>query len=177
MDFRKTTLSSARLRLTAFEPDDAAEIFAAVTPTLTRYLAFDPSPSFAAFSEIWPTWIPKMASGTDLFMVVRLAQTGEFLGMVGLHNIGELEAEAGVWIKKTSHGSGYGREAVTALVGWAAGATGVQRIIYPVVEYNHPSRRVAESLGGVVVGSRRLRKTDDLDHPTVIYRIPAPRPH
>ncbi|WP_370677150.1 GNAT family N-acetyltransferase [Pleomorphomonas sp. PLEO] len=175
MDFTTTTLSSTRLRLTAFQAEDAAEIFAAVTPTLTRFMAFDPSPSFDAFSEVSSAWFAKMASGTDLFLVVRLALTGEFLGLVGLHNIGDEEAEAGVWIKEASHGFGYGREAVSALVGWAAGATGVQRITYPVVEYNHPSRRVAESLGGVVVGSRRLRKTDDLDHPTVIYRIPVPR--
>ena len=158
MDFRQTTLSSTRLRLKAFEAEDAADIFAAVTPTLTRFMVFDPSPSFEAFCEISTAWMPKMASGTDLFLVVRLTLTGEFLGIVGLHNIGDEEAEAGVWIKEAAHGFGYGREAVSALVGWAAGATGVQRIIYPVVEYNQPSRRVAESLGGVVVGAGVSRK-------------------
>lgn len=175
MDFRKTTLSPTRLRLKAFESEDAADIFAAVTLTLTRFMGFDPSPSFDAFSEVWSTWIPKIASGADLILVVRLALTGEFLGIVGLHNIGDLEAEAGVWIKEDSHGFGYGKEAVSTLITWAARATSVQGFIYPVVEQNHPSRRVAESLNGEIVGSRRLEKTDDLDYSVVVYRIPAPQ--
>lgn len=175
MDLRNTTLSSTRLRMKAFEPDDAADVYAAVTPGVTRFMRIDPSPSLDAFCDVWSAWIPAMASGTDLFLVVRLALTGEFLGVAGLHGIGDQEAEAGIWIKEASHGFGYGREAVSTLVGWAAGATGVQRIIYPVVEYNYPSRRVAESLHGEITERRRLKKTDGLDHPIVVYRIPVPR--
>lgn len=174
MDLTKTILSSTRLRLKAFEREDAPEIFAAVTPSLTRFMAFDPSPSFEAFSEIWPSWIPKMASGAELFLVMRLALTGEFLGMVGLHNIGDQEPEAGVWIKEAAHGFDYGQEAVSMLITWAARTIRVRGIVYPVVEQNQPSRRVAENLSGEIVGRRRLKKSDDLEFPMVVYRIPVP---
>ena len=99
MDLRKTVLSSKRLSLKAFAPDDAAEIFAAVTPTLTRFMAFEPSPSLDAFASVWGAWLPQMAAGMELLLVVRSKSAGEFLGIAGLHGIGNPEPETGIWIK------------------------------------------------------------------------------
>lgn len=171
MDLRSTALSSKRLALTAFVPDDAAEIFAAVTPTLTRFMAFEPSPSLDAFAGVWCAWLPQMAAGMELILVVRLKATGELLGVAGLHGIGNAEPETGIWIKESAHGLGYGREAVIAAIAWAGRALAVPAFLYPVVEENRPSRRLAESLGGLVVGTRRLRKPAGLEHPEVVYRI------
>jgi hypothetical protein len=39
---------------------------------------------------------------------------------------------------------------------------------------NGPSRRLAESLGGTIIGTQLLRKADGVEHPEVVYRIPAP---
>jgi RimJ/RimL family protein N-acetyltransferase len=88
------------------------------TPTLTHFMAWDPSPSLAAFAEIWRGWLPKMAAGTDLALTIRLQSTGEFMGMAGLLCIGQPEPEIGIWIKEAAHGAGYGREAVAAVVAW-----------------------------------------------------------
>lgn len=173
MDLRRTALSSKRLALTAFVPDDAAEIFAAVTPTLTRFMAFEPSPSLDAFAGVWRAWLPQMAAGTELILVVRSKATGEFLGVAGLHGIGNAEPEAGIWIKESAHGLGYGREAVAAAITWAGRALAVPAFLYPVVEANRPSRRLAESLGGVAIGTRRLRKSAGIEYPEVVYRVPA----
>ena len=60
------------------------------------------------------------------------------------------------------------------LTAWAGRECGAQAFIYPVVEENGPSRRLAEGLGGVVVGTRLLRKSAVIEHPEVVYRIPAP---
>ena len=158
MDLRRTVLSSKRLGLTAFAPDDAAEIFAAVTPTLTRFMAFEPSPSLDAFADVWGAWLPQMAAGAELILVVRLKSTGEFLGVAGLHGIGHVEPETGIWIKESAHVLGYGREAVAAVIAWAGRALAVPAFLYPVVEENRPSRRLVESLGSIVVGTRCLRK-------------------
>jgi RimJ/RimL family protein N-acetyltransferase len=173
VDLRKTGLASQRLSLTAFAPADAAEVFAAVTPTLTRFMAFEPSPSLAAFADIWKAWLPQMAAGTELFLVLRLKPSGEFLGIAGLHALDNPEPETGIWIKESAHGLGYGREAVATAIAWAARELGAQAFIYPVVEENGRSRRLAESLGGVVVGTRRLRKSA-IEYPEVVYRIPCP---
>jgi RimJ/RimL family protein N-acetyltransferase len=175
MDLRHVALASERLTLTAFTADDAAEIFDAVTPAVTRYMAFDPSPSRESFAAVWHDWLPKMAAGAELFMVVRRKSTGEFLGMAGLHRLELAEPEAGIWIKPAAHGRGYGREAVATLISWAARACGIQDVIYPVVEANHPSRRLAERLDGVIIGARTLRKSPERELPEVVYKIPAPR--
>jgi hypothetical protein len=51
---------------------------------------------------------------------------------------------------------------------------GKQAVVYPVVEQNGPSRHLAESLGGSIVGARLLRKAGGVTYAQVVYRIPAP---
>jgi RimJ/RimL family protein N-acetyltransferase len=174
MDLCDLVLTSARLRLAAFQPSDAPEIFAAVTPRVTRFMSFDPEPSLDAFAAVWRDWLPKMAAGSELFLVLRLKEGGEFLGVAGLHELGEAEPIAGLWLKESAQRQGYGPEAVAAMIDWAAGAAGARAVLWPVVEANRPSRRVAEGLGGSVIGTARLLK-GEIEHPEVIYRIPARR--
>lgn len=173
MDLRDVLLATPRLTLAAFRPADAAEIFAVVTPRLTRYMSFDPSPSLAAFGDVWPAWLAEMEAGAELFLVLRLAESAALVGVAGLHGIGKKEPEAGLWVKESAQRQGYGREAVAAMIVWVAGARGARAVLWPVVEENLPSRRLAEHLGGVVIGARRLRK-GAVEHPEVVYRIPAP---
>ena len=172
-DLRTVTIASARLHLHAFTPKDAPEAFTLATPTLTRFMAWDPSPSLAAFAEIWRAWMPAMAAGTDLALAVRLAATGEFLGMAGLHRIDCPQPELGIWIRESAHGLGYGREAVAATMAWAAGRIGSAGFVYPVVLENFASRRLVESLGGTPVGTAVLRKPGGVALDEVVYRIPA----
>jgi RimJ/RimL family protein N-acetyltransferase len=174
IDLRNVALSSARLTLRSFSAADAAEAFAAATGTLTRFMGWDPSPSLSAFAGVWREWLPAMAAGTDLMPAIRLASTGEFLGMAGLHGIGSSETEVGIWLKEAAHGLGYGREAVAAIVNWAYISGRVIEVIYPVVVDNCPSRHLVESLGGVLIGNRQLRKPSGEVLDEVVYRIPPP---
>jgi len=87
MDLSSISLRPNRLLLTAFVPTDAPDAFAGATPTLSRYMGWDPAPSPEAFEQIWRSWLPMMVAGTDVSIAVRLASTYEFLGMVGLHPI------------------------------------------------------------------------------------------
>jgi RimJ/RimL family protein N-acetyltransferase len=172
-DLRGTALTSMRLTLRAFSAADAADVSASVTPTLTRFMAWEPSPSLEAFAEVWRAWLHNMEIGSDAYLVARLA-AGEFIGMVGLHDVANDEPEIGIWIKETSHRLGYGREAVVAVIDWAAKDLAVRAFFYPVVARNRPSRRLAESLGGVLVGTRQLHKpSGTLDE--VVYEIQADR--
>src|SRR5208282_1744025 len=152
-DLTGVELLATRLSLRTFTSADAPEIFAAVCPTITRFMSWDPSPSLAAFAEVWRQWLPRMTAGTDLRLVIRLASTDEFLGVAGVHRIGSPEPEVGIWIKEAAHGLGYGRESIVAIVKWAPAHTGAAAFIYPVAEQNHRSRRLAESLRGTIVGA------------------------
>jgi len=168
VDLSSVSFSSQRLLLKAFASEDALEAFRATTPTLTRFMAWDPAPSLETFAPIWQSWFPMMCAGTDGHFVVRAKLTLEFLGMVGLHNTSAAEPEVGIWIKESPHGYGYGREAVAAVISFTARHLGKRAFVYPVVERNRSSRRLAESLGGSIVGSRLLRKADGVEHPEVV---------
>jgi RimJ/RimL family protein N-acetyltransferase len=172
-DLTGIKLVANRLSLRTFTPADAPEIFAAVSPTITRFMAWDPSPSLAAFTEVWRQWLPRMTAGTDLSLVIRLRVTDEFLGVAGVHRIGSAEPEVGIWLKEAAHGLGYGREAIAAIVQWAPAHIGAAALIYPVAKQNLPSRRLAESFHGAIIGERNLRKSSGVILDEVVYRIPA----
>jgi RimJ/RimL family protein N-acetyltransferase len=169
-------LSSQRLLLKSFSGDDAGESFLAATPTVARFMSWEPAPSPEAFELIWQSWIPKMRAGTDVHLAARRLPSLEFLGNAGLHNIEAVEPEVGIWIRESQHGFGYGREVVAMIVAFAAKHLGKQAVTYPVVEQNAPSRRLAEALGGKIIGTRILRKPPGVEHPEVVYRIPVPTP-
>jgi hypothetical protein len=105
-DLRAIEITSTRLGLRSFKAEDATESFAEVTPTLTRFMAWDPSPSLAVFAEIWRGWLPRMAAGTHLALTIRLQSTAEFMGTAGLLCIGQPEPEIGIWIKEAGQSSG-----------------------------------------------------------------------
>jgi RimJ/RimL family protein N-acetyltransferase len=168
-----TEILSDRLALRAFAPVDARDIFPEATLEISRYMTWEPAASLEAFSTIWPEWLQKTRAGVELSLVVRRRLTGEFLGIVGLHDIGIPEPTVGIWIKQSAHRLGYGREAIAAVMTWASTEAGAKALLYPVVEQNTPSRRLAESLGGAVIGTRELRKPGGIVFPEVIYRIPA----
>jgi RimJ/RimL family protein N-acetyltransferase len=173
MDLSSISLSSPRLVLKSFVREDAREIFESVTATLTRFMAWDPLPSLEAFAPVWQSWLPMMRAGTDGHFVIRSKPDLEFLGVAGLHDTTAAEPETGIWIKEMRHGYGFGREAVAAVVAFATGDLGKRAVLYPVVEQNGPSRRLAESLGGSVIGTRLLKKPGGVVHPEVVYRIPG----
>jgi RimJ/RimL family protein N-acetyltransferase len=173
MDLTSVSLSSQRLLLKSFTSDDAREAFLVATPTIARFMSWEPAPSLEAFERIWQSWIPKMRAGTDVSLTVRHKPSLEFLGIAGLHDTNAIEPEVGIWIKEFQHGYGYGREAVATIVAFVATDLGKQAVLYPVVERNGPSRRLAEHLGGRIIGTRLLRKAAGVEHPEVVYRIPV----
>lgn len=164
-----TGISTPRLELRPLTPEDVAEIFAAITPELTRFMAWEPPVSPAAMAGSQLRQISAMAAGTDLHLVIRLKDVGEFLGSAGLHTIGSAEPELGIWIKETAQSRGYGSEAIAALAAWAAPRFAIASFIWPVADDNVRSRRLAEALGGVPI-----RSTVRPKYRAIIYRIPAP---
>nr|WP_280985270.1 GNAT family N-acetyltransferase [Gordonia effusa] len=152
-----------------FGPEFAADSFAQMTPTLTRYMSWEPPASLAEFEPIWHRWIEDRSAGTDYVFAVTDPDSGEFLGQVGVHQANTDVPELGIWIREDRHGLGYGRKAVAAARDWAnEQRDNVVAFRYPVAEDNIASRRIAEGLGGVVVDRYAGDK-----FPVAVYQIPV----
>lgn len=165
------TIDSQRLHLRPFTPEDAGEAFAAITPGLTRYMAFEPPASEAAFAAVWNGWLSTIMDGSDFTFVIRRHADCAFLGLAGLHRTADAEPELGIWIAEAMHGRGYGREAVAAL--WSSASQRLQcaAFRYPVAEQNAPSRRLVELLGGVPIA-----REHGVKYTALVYRIAARAP-
>ncbi|MEO7221503.1 MAG: GNAT family N-acetyltransferase [Devosia sp.] len=159
-------ISTERLGLRTFTEGDAAEMFAGITPGLTRFMNWEPSASPEHFVEVWRSWLPLQHEGTDLQLTIRAGD--EFVGMVGLHGLRDTEPELGIWLKEDAQGLGYGYEAAAAVIAWASQRFDISAFQWPVAVDNTPSRRIAEKLGGVVAGTFSRPK-----YAAVLYRVPA----
>ena len=145
-DLSHTSITSARLALRAFTAADAALSFAEASATIARFMSWNPPASEREFETIWQGHLSQMKLGTELHLVIRLNSTDEFVGRAGLHPADGTMLETGVWIKESAQGHGYGREAVAAVTKWAGEKFRPSGFLYPVVDENIPSRRLAEAL-------------------------------
>uniref|UniRef100_B8DIT2 Acetyltransferase n=1 Tax=Nitratidesulfovibrio vulgaris (strain DSM 19637 / Miyazaki F) TaxID=883 RepID=B8DIT2_NITV9 len=167
MEWSKIEITSNRLLLTPFSAHDADEAYCCITPTLTRFMAWDPPATRGEFDQVWQSWLLAIQNGLELTFAIRALSSKHFLGVAALHHAQTPTPELGIWIREDCHGHGYGQEAVTALATWATAFFKPTSFIYPVAEENHASRRIAEHLGGVVFDRKVERK-----YTSVIYRIP-----
>lgn len=161
-------IESPRLSIRPFAASDAQDAFGCMTPSLTRFMSWEPPADRAVFDQIWQGWISTIVEGTDFTFTVRQRDSGSFMGLAGLHHVRHPSAELGIWIREDFHARGFGREAVGAVAKWASTARGIESFTYPVAEENYPSRRIAEALGGVIADRKATPK-----YLSVIYRIPA----
>lgn len=160
-------IRTPRTIITSFTPSDADALFACITPTLTRFMSWEPPATPAAFAEVWREWLERAQAGLEMQLIVRAAADGTFIGIVGLHDMPCDTPELGLWIREDRHGQGFGAEALAAVVAWATHTLQPRAFVYPVAEQNIASRRLAERLGGTIVERRASAK-----YPSVIYHIP-----
>ncbi|MCA0013380.1 GNAT family N-acetyltransferase [Mesorhizobium sp. B292B1B] len=166
-DASNVEIRSQRLRLKLFTAEDAEEVFAAITPAITRFMQWESPQSPTAFAEVWRSWLEPILNGSDLHFVVRALADNRCLGLVGLHAAKTICPEIGIWIREDVHGNGTGLEAVAAVAAWASEELNPDCFAYPVAEENVASRRIAERLGGLIVETRSNSK-----YASVVYRIP-----
>jgi RimJ/RimL family protein N-acetyltransferase len=160
-------VESSRLSIRPFVAGDAEDVFCCITPSLTRFMSWEPPADRSAFDQIWSGWLSTIADGTDFTFAIRQRENGGFVGLIGLHEVRITTAELGVWIREDFHARGFGREAVSSVAKWASATIGITNFTYPVAEQNYASRRIAEGLGGVIESRQETPK-----YVSVIYRIP-----
>ena len=157
-------IHSSRLQLSQFQIIDAGEVFACITPAITRFMRWEP-PSWNEYIARCEERVRAPNPNTFTF-VIRRRDSRECLGMTGLEDTDKPSPELGLWIKESAHGQGFGREVVTALAEWAHKNLGKESFLYPVAVANTASRRIAEGLHGEIIGTRTSPKYD-----SVVYKI------
>ncbi|MEK7623543.1 MAG: GNAT family N-acetyltransferase [Patescibacteria group bacterium] len=150
-DILQVNIETKRLVLVPVSLAYAADAFREFTDEITWYMS-PATPKHQRDIEAWMIeTIEKMSRREELACVILRKDTKEFLGCAGLHDIQTKAPHLGIWIKKGAHGYKYGREAMTAMKQWADTHLEYDHLVYPVALDNIASRKIPESLGGVVV--------------------------
>lgn len=165
-------VNGERIFLRPVEVADADTIFECFTDEITRYMAPATPSSVNDCLVFIESSRASMAAGAEFVFAICAHGSDEFLGCAGLHSrISNTILELGIWIRVSAHGHHYGREAVHALYDWAKERFEVEYFTYPVDRANIPSRKVAESLGGVVIEERKSPTQNGGELDSLVYRI------
>ncbi len=84
-------------------------------------------------------------------------QTNEAVVWCGLHDIDwqARQCDTGYWVRKSAQGRGLATETANAMLRYAFGALGMQRVGLTHSIGNEPSRRIAQKLGFALEGIQR----------------------
>jgi RimJ/RimL family protein N-acetyltransferase len=158
-------IPSPRLQLSQFQITDAQEVFACITPSIARFMRWEP-PSWSEYMARCEERLRAPDLNTFSF-VIRRRDCNECLGMTAVEACHTESPELGLWMKESAHGQGFGREVVAAVAAWAHKTLGKKSFIYPVAVQNTASRRIAEGLHGEIIENRTNPKYE-----SVVYKIP-----
>jgi ribosomal-protein-alanine N-acetyltransferase len=151
MDYATLTIETERLKLIPLSNKYKEDVFREFTDEITTYMYPKPNESMEALDKHYEETLEEMKRGEDYSFTVIDKNTEEFLGRGGLHQPHTRNPELGIWLKKSAHGNGYGREAMTAVKKWADENLRYEYIAYPVDKRNIASRKIAESMGGKIM--------------------------
>jgi len=144
------TLETARLRLRAFAPADAAEVQRLAGDRRVADTTLNipyPYPDGAAETFI-ASQAEAFAAGTGATFAVTDAATGALVGACGMNITPRLaHAEMGYWIAPDHWGHGYATEAARAVLGYAFGALALHRVYARHLTRNPSSGKVMRKLG------------------------------
>ncbi|WP_256105220.1 GNAT family N-acetyltransferase [Streptomyces sp. ODS05-4] len=186
-------LTTARLLLDAFTPEDAAAVHAACQdPAIRRWTAI-PSPYAREHAEsfVRRTAPDGWSHETEFTFAVRPARGGPPLGAAAVHHPRPGYWEVGYWTGAAHRGRGVTTEAVRTLARWAFTDLACPRLDWRAEVGNTASRRTAERAGFTVEGVQRaalhqagtLRDCwtgsllpSDLGLPSPFPYLPAPAP-
>lgn len=145
----KNRIETERLYLRAVSYRDVVLIKREFDFDLTLYMTPAPAKTLREEFRVVRDMRRMRKKGTDYIYAVTRKDTGEFLGLCGFHGLKEAMPSFGIWIKRSAHGHGYGKEAVYGVAAEAK-RLGFREVFYPVDRRNIPSKRIPLSMGGAV---------------------------
>lgn len=170
-DLTTVEILTDRLRLIPISLQWTEEIFKEFTLEITRYMTPQPAKEIQGTKAFIHDSLEQMKQGVTLQQVILLKDTNEFLGCAGAHHMETKHPALGVWIKKSAHGNGYGREAITGIKQWIDAHYPYDHLLYPVDRDNIASRKIPESLGGIIHDTYQKTTESEDTLNTVEYRI------
>ncbi len=174
-DLANLSIDGERIRLVSISRAYEQDIFEEFTSDVATYMI----PKAAETIEETRAFIDSSLEGftraDNLVFVILDKQTDEFLGCCGLHGRGDVKnPEFGIWLKRLAHGRGLGREVIRTLALWAQEHIKLESFIYPVDKRNMSSRKIPESLGGVIFAEGIDEGMAGNVLEEVVYRIAVP---
>ncbi|MEM6528616.1 MAG: GNAT family N-acetyltransferase [Chloroflexota bacterium] len=157
-------LQTDRLRLRMVELTDAPAIqHLANDPLIARNTLTIRYPYPEGLAEEWlrETMLPAIEAGEDYLFAMTLRETGEFMGVLGMHNRQFDRMVVGYWIGKPYRGNGYTPEALRRVIAFGFDELGLNRIYAEYFPHNPASRRVMEKAGMRYEGTLRQHVCKD----------------
>lgn len=151
------TLTSERLRLRSFVPEDEDVVYAhCQDPAIRRWTTVpDPYPREAAAFFLNRLVPDGWREDTEYSFAVEPLDGGPLIAATGLHARGDGVWEVGFWLAPEHRGKGYMAEAVRTAAHWAFTGLGCVRLIWRAEVGNTGSRAVAERVGFTLEGVQR----------------------
>lgn len=172
MNLTTIEITTDRLILKSLTPVWREDIFREFTDEITRYMVPKTPERIEETDTFIADSVKKMANGYELIVAITSATTNEFLGVAGIHQLDTTHPHLGIWIKKSAQGHTYGREAITALKEWLdREGYAYEYIAYGVSKANVASRKIAESLSGIVAREMKTMNQRGKELDEVEYRI------
>lgn len=140
---------TARLRLDALRDEDAEALFAyRGDPAVSRFQGWKPASraEAAEFIEAQKAVAPGMP-GTWWQRAIRLRDSGELAGDLGLHFADDRNVEVGISLAPAHQRHGYAREALEVMLDFVFGGLHKQRVIARVAPRNFMCMRLLEGVG------------------------------
>lgn len=156
MNLEEVLITSQRLKLIPISEKYTKDIFKTFTTEVTTYMYPKAAEDITETEVFVNRSVEQRNAGSDLVMAILDKNSEEFIGCVGLHGINTRVPEIGIWTKKSSHGNGYGLEAVSAAIEFARNNFDFDYLLYPVDKRNKASRRIPESHNGVIKDEKIL---------------------
>jgi RimJ/RimL family protein N-acetyltransferase len=150
------TDGSIRVRLRA-DSDEPAMIAALQDPEIPRWTRVPEDYDEQDAAEWTVERRRQQQAGEGLHLVIADAETDEFLGSIGVHDIDRQEGRCsiGYYLARVARGRGVMTRAVRMLSRWTFDNLPVDRIEITIHPENAPSRRVAERAGYTFEGILR----------------------
>ena len=140
---------TARLRLDALRDEDADALFAyRGDPAVARFQGWKPTSVADArrFIETQRGLVPDTPD-TWWQRAIRLRDSGELIGDLGLHFVGDAAVEVGISLAPAHQRLGYAREALEVMLDFVLGGLRKQRVTAFVEPRNFMCMRLLEGLG------------------------------
>lgn len=154
------SIETCRLALVPVSMQHASDILRHFTACIAAYMLPSPPQNLDETRQIVNRFIQQRLAHTDYSYAVTLKADGSFLGIASLEHCQSARPELGIWLQAAAHGRHYGREAIGALLSYAA-ILGLATVYYPVDTRNIASKKIPLFYGAALSEPARPVLTQD----------------